>query len=106
MVKEQQIYANIQTIEEAVVEPVAHDEPIIQPAETNAVQQSTVEPEHEQHIDPIYQNQGDLSECIDDTGIRAIALYDYQAAADDEISFDPDDLITHIEQVNYYHLFF
>lgn len=27
-------------------------------------------------------------------------MYDYQAAADDEISFDPDDLITHIEQVN------
>lgn len=27
-------------------------------------------------------------------------MYDYQAAADDEISFDPDDLITHIEQVS------
>lgn len=53
----------------------------------------------EQHIDPIYQNQEDISEYIEDTGIRAIALYDYQAAADDEISFDPDDLITHIEQV-------
>lgn len=26
-------------------------------------------------------------------------MYDYQAAADDEISFDPDDVITHIEQV-------
>lgn len=30
-----------------------------------------------------------------------VAMYDYQAAADDEISFDPDDLITHIEQVNF-----
>lgn len=52
----------------------------------------------------IYENAqtiggGDLAECIDDTGIRAIALYDYEAAADDEISFDPEDLITHIEQV-------
>lgn len=28
-----------------------------------------------------------------------VAMYDYQAAADDEISFDPDDVITHIEQV-------
>lgn len=42
----------------------------------------------------------DLSEYIDDTGVRATALYDYQAAAEDEISFDPDDLITHIEMVS------
>lgn len=50
--------------------------------------------------DPIYQNQDDLLELIEDTGVRAIALYDYQAAADDEISFDPDDIITHIEQID------
>lgn len=42
----------------------------------------------------------DLSEYIEDTKIQAIALYDYQATADDEISFDPNDIITHIEQVN------
>ncbi|KAK6631771.1 hypothetical protein RUM43_013835 [Polyplax serrata] len=30
----------------------------------------------------------------------AIALYDYQAAADDEISFDPDDIITNIEKID------
>lgn len=28
-----------------------------------------------------------------------MALYDYQAAADDEISFDPEDIITHVETV-------
>ena len=28
-----------------------------------------------------------------------MALYDYQAAADDEISFDPNDVITNIEMV-------
>lgn len=39
-------------------------------------------------------------EEIVDTGISAIALYDYQAAADDEISFDPDDTITHIEKAS------
>ena len=33
-------------------------------------------------------------------GISAVALYDYQAAADDEISFDPDDVITNIEMVS------
>lgn len=49
--------------------------------------------------DAIYQNQQDLADYIEDTGIRAVALYDYEAAAEDEISFDPDDIITHIEQV-------
>lgn len=38
---------------------------------------------------------------IVDTGITAIALYDYQAAASDEISFDPDDIVTHIEKVTF-----
>lgn len=33
-------------------------------------------------------------------GVTAYALYDYQAAADDEISFDPDDLITHIDMID------
>ncbi|XP_016041777.1 src substrate cortactin isoform X4 [Erinaceus europaeus] len=33
-------------------------------------------------------------------GITAIALYDYQAAGDDEISFDPDDVVTNIEMVD------
>ncbi|CAN7990355.1 unnamed protein product, partial [Ixodes hexagonus] len=32
--------------------------------------------------------------------LRARALYDYQAADDTEISFDPDDVITHIEQID------
>ncbi|XP_039327470.1 src substrate cortactin isoform X3 [Saimiri boliviensis] len=33
-------------------------------------------------------------------GITAVALYDYQAAGDDEISFDPDDIITNIEMID------
>lgn len=37
---------------------------------------------------------------LEDTGLVAIALYDYQSAADDEISFDPEDIITHIEMVS------
>lgn len=41
----------------------------------------------------------DEEEEIVDTGLKAVALYDYQAAAEDEISFDPDDPITHIEMV-------
>jgi len=34
------------------------------------------------------------------TGVTAIAMYDYQAAADDEISFDPDEIITNIEMID------
>jgi cortactin len=36
----------------------------------------------------------------DDPGVMAYALFDYQAAAEDEISFDPEDLITHIEMID------
>jgi len=33
-------------------------------------------------------------------GQYAIALYDYQASDDDEISFDPDDIITNLEFID------
>uniref|UniRef100_A0A3B5BBK1 Cortactin n=1 Tax=Stegastes partitus TaxID=144197 RepID=A0A3B5BBK1_9TELE len=36
----------------------------------------------------------------EDVGVTAVALYDYQAAGDDEISFDPDDIITNIEMID------
>ena len=39
-------------------------------------------------------------------GISAIALYDYQAMAEDEISFDPNDIITNIEMVKLFCLFY
>lgn len=51
----------------------------------------------------IYANSENLADYIEDTHIHAIALYDYQAADDDEISFDPDDSITHIEMVSVIH---
>ncbi|XP_067110384.1 src substrate protein p85-like [Osmerus mordax] len=33
-------------------------------------------------------------------GLTAVAIYDYQGEADDEISFNPDDMITNIEMVD------
>jgi len=36
----------------------------------------------------------------EDLGLTAVALYDYQAADVDEITFDPDDVITHIEMID------
>uniref|UniRef100_A0A1A9UR61 SH3 domain-containing protein n=1 Tax=Glossina austeni TaxID=7395 RepID=A0A1A9UR61_GLOAU len=47
-----------------------------------------------------YPSSDNLADYIEDTNIHAIALYDYQAADDDEISFDPDDIITHIEMID------
>lgn len=43
--------------------------------------------------------EGDV-EADDEDGYTARALYDYQAAASDEISFDPDDIITNIVMVS------
>ena len=44
-----------------------------------------------------------FDENFENNGVTAIALYDYQAAADDEISFDPSDIITNIEMVSDLH---
>uniref|UniRef100_A0A8C9ZWD3 Cortactin n=1 Tax=Sander lucioperca TaxID=283035 RepID=A0A8C9ZWD3_SANLU len=43
---------------------------------------------------------GQQYEYGEDLGLTAVALYDYQAAGDDEISFDPDDIITNIEMID------
>lgn len=42
------------------------------------------------------------TETDDEDGYTARALFDYQAAAPDEISFDPDDIITNIVMVRLY----
>nr|XP_054766456.1 drebrin-like protein A isoform X1 [Lytechinus pictus] len=52
------------------------------------------EPEQE-----LYENQEALQDQ-GDQGMRARALYDYQAEDDTEITFDPDDIITQIEQID------
>jgi len=51
--------------------------------------------------DDQYENTGAVPGANGHSGgICAIALYDYQAMADDEISFDPNDIITNIEMVD------
>lgn len=87
---EEQIYSNI-NYEQATT------------ASNSATGQKTQATEEEQmaYVTALVGNeQHDLSEYIEDTGLKAIALYDYEATADDEISFDPNDIITHIEQVS------
>ncbi|OXB69522.1 UNVERIFIED_CONTAM: hypothetical protein H355_016822 [Colinus virginianus] len=46
------------------------------------------------------QGRMDSDYEVESPGICAVALYDYQGDGDDEISFDPDDTITHIEMVD------
>lgn len=88
---QEQIYSNIPE------EQIYSNSDVIQQEATNHAQ-----PEPAQ-INPaaLAGNEDyDLSEYIEDTKVQAIALYDYQASAEDEISFDPNDIITHIEMVN------
>lgn len=86
--------------EEEIVQSATVPEAITEPIYQNNEEAAYVAPGQEvADNEAIYQNQEDIAEYIEDTGIKAIALYDYQAAADDEISFDPDEIITHIEMV-------
>lgn len=41
-----------------------------------------------------------ITSSLASEGLRARAIYDYQAADETEISFDPDDIITYIEQID------
>ncbi|KAL7827323.1 hypothetical protein SRHO_G00330410 [Serrasalmus rhombeus] len=50
--------------------------------------------------EPPQAEQPNMYEDAGDRGTCARALYDYQAADDTEISFDPDDIITGIEMID------
>ncbi|KAB1251556.1 Src substrate cortactin [Camelus dromedarius] len=60
----------------------------------DAVYETTEAPSH------YAAEEGAYDEYENDLGVTATALYDYQAAGDDEISFDPDDIITNIEMID------
>lgn len=54
--------------------------------------------EEPRYVDDAYNGTEYLD--FDNLGLRAEALYDYQAADETEISFDPGDIITHIDQID------
>ncbi|KAG8574508.1 hypothetical protein GDO81_009211 [Engystomops pustulosus] len=95
-----------QTPPESPVAPVTHapPEPTVnvkeqeeedlyqEPAEEDNVYE---EPPQVQPEEAVYDTGID-----EDRGLCARALYDYQAADDTEISFDPDQIITHIEMID------
>ncbi|XP_051924716.1 drebrin-like b isoform X5 [Hippocampus zosterae] len=71
-----------------------------QPEEAPALSPCVQEPLHEDPPQVEENNYEVTAEETPDRGICARALYDYQAADDTEISFDPDEIITGIEMID------
>lgn len=63
-----------------------------------AVSPKPVSPVPEQLFNP--QEKNGSQEGEEELGLTAVALYDYQAAAEDEITFDPDEIITNIDMID------
>jgi len=83
----------------AVIAPVAaSNESGKRASEIDQSEQELIEQLKSGNIEEVAEEQFILSP--DNPGIVAYALYDYQAAADDEISFDPGDEISHIEMID------
>uniref|UniRef100_A0A8C9A0X5 Drebrin like n=1 Tax=Prolemur simus TaxID=1328070 RepID=A0A8C9A0X5_PROSS len=90
-------------------EPAPGTPPHLVQAEEEAVYEEPPEQENFYEEPPLVQQQGAGSGHIDHhmqgqglsgQGLCARALYDYQAADDTEISFDPENLITGIEVID------
>ncbi|XP_033010481.1 src substrate protein p85-like [Lacerta agilis] len=89
--------------------PAAHEPETNNKVEESDYQEAVSQREPEYESETVYEVAGagnqyqadeNTYEYENDLGITAIALYDYQAAGDDEISFDPDDIITNIEMID------
>uniref|UniRef100_A0A8C1GML2 Cortactin n=1 Tax=Cyprinus carpio TaxID=7962 RepID=A0A8C1GML2_CYPCA len=75
----------------------------VEPVSAEPTYEEPVQEDLYQNPEPDEQNQtsgAQSYESGEDLGVTAVALYDYQAAGDDEISFDPDDIITNIEMID------
>uniref|UniRef100_A0A3B1IPP9 Drebrin-like b n=1 Tax=Astyanax mexicanus TaxID=7994 RepID=A0A3B1IPP9_ASTMX len=82
-------------------------QPDVQPVSDQYNSHVEPQPEYETVAEPenVYEEppqveQQNTYEDAGDRGVCARALYDYQAADDTEISFDPDDIITGIEMID------
>ncbi|KAL9702094.1 hypothetical protein quinque_005612 [Culex quinquefasciatus] len=68
--------------------------------ERNGLQSGAVEAVVEAGAQEYFDPNATIDLTDEDNMIRARALYDYQAADESEISFDPGDVITHIDQID------
>ncbi|XP_047655819.1 drebrin-like b isoform X3 [Tachysurus fulvidraco] len=90
--EEPEAEAEYEEVEEVVsVQSSSHVEP--------QQYEPVTEPEN-LYEDPQQEEEQNLYEDSGDRGTCARALYDYQAADNTEISFDPDDIITGIEMID------
>lgn len=71
--------------------PVVNDDVTVS-ADVNGNNEDTKNGKSPQHVDTILRSG--------EGGIKAIALYDYQASDSTEISFDPDDIIGFIDKID------
>ncbi|XP_058839822.1 src substrate cortactin-like isoform X2 [Topomyia yanbarensis] len=101
-VQVEEVPAQIHTFKsQPVTEPEPQPEPV--PTAVSVIEQPVLSQPEQPPQPEVMPDQEEAEEFIlsaDNPGVQAIALYDYQAAADDEISFDPDDRITHIEMID------
>uniref|UniRef100_A0A8C1Q7V9 Drebrin-like b n=1 Tax=Cyprinus carpio TaxID=7962 RepID=A0A8C1Q7V9_CYPCA len=88
-------------------EPEPEPEPEYEVVDNYEVPVEQKQPQYEEVVeqDTIYEEPAQVEEqntyeTTDDRGVCARALYDYQAADDTEISFDPDDIIAGIEMID------
>ncbi|XP_059920431.1 drebrin-like protein B isoform X3 [Gadus macrocephalus] len=84
-------------------EPWKEEEPAAEPYHAQEPEQSALyeePPQVEEEISSYDVSPGQTPEESPDRGLSARALYDYQAADDTEISFDPEDIITGIEMID------
>ncbi|XP_059359165.1 drebrin-like b isoform X7 [Carassius carassius] len=70
------------------------------PVEQKQPQYEAVVEQDAIYEDPTQVEEENMYDTAGDRGVCARALYDYQAADDTEISFDPDDIITGIEMID------
>ncbi|XP_059379855.1 drebrin-like protein B isoform X4 [Carassius carassius] len=70
------------------------------PVEEKQPQYEAVVEQDTMYEEPAQVEEQNTYETTDDRGVCARALYDYQAADDTEISFDPDDIIAGIEMID------
>ncbi|XP_077079817.1 drebrin-like b isoform X4 [Siphateles boraxobius] len=84
-------YEDVQAVSDHYEEPVEQKLPQYE---------AVVEPDAIYEEPPQVEEPNTTYETAEDRGVCARALYDYQAADDTEISFDPDDIITGIEMID------
>ncbi|KAF3695975.1 Drebrin-like protein Cervical SH3P7 [Channa argus] len=80
--------------------PAASASPVYATEETPAANSYVEETAYEEHTQVDENTDEGTTEEASARGTCARALYDYQAADDTEISFDPDDIITGIEMID------